>query len=173
MFLFLLASCQKAEDLYSGYPAYFVLSPVTQAPELYTAVNSYGEFCTITPGTNAYIIANLKTSTPVPHTALDQHVIPVLGLDGLLVGLPNVPEMGYDQPRVVCFDLCCPNCYRDYGITRRVTLLAGGLARCPRCTREYDLNALGIITSDTTGIALFRYRTSYNPMSNTFIVQNR
>ena len=169
----LMLGCEKAEDLYSDYPAYFVFTPVTQAPELYTALNSMGEFCTITPSGGAYVFASPKTSTPVPLTAVDQHVSAVLGLDGLIVGLPNLPEMGYDVPRVVCYDLCCPNCYRDLGITRRMSLKVGGIVSCVRCTREYDLNNQGIIRSDATGISLFRYRVNYNSSNNTLTVSNR
>lgn len=173
LLLLLLLSCEKAERLFSDYPAYFVFTPVTQAPELFTALNSMGEFCTITPSGNTYVFSNTKTSTPVPLTAVDQRVSAVLGLDGLIVGLPNVPEMGYDVPRVVCFDLCCPNCYRDYGFTRRMSLQVGGIARCGRCTREYDLNNLGIVRSDTTGFSLFRYRVNYNSFNNSLTVSNR
>lgn len=175
LLLMLLAAiaCQKAEDLYSNYPAYFVFTPVTQAPELYTALNSNGEFCTITPNANAYVFASPRTSTTVQRTAVDQHVSIALGLDGFIVGLPNIPEMGYDVPRVVCYDLCCPNCYRDLSITRRLAIQVGGLARCARCTREYDLNNSGMLRSDTTGISLFRYRVSYNSFSNTLTVSNR
>ena len=175
LFLMLLAmiSCEKAEDLFSNYPAYFVFTPATQAPELYTALNSAGEFCTIIPNGERYVFASPKTSTTVQKTAVDQHVSVVLGLDGLIVGLPNIPEMGYDVPRVVCYDLCCPNCYRDLGITRRMQLQVGCIARCARCTREYDLNNLGIIRSDTTGISLFRYRVYYNAYNYTLTVSNR
>lgn len=171
--ILLLFACQKAEDLYSHYPAYFVFSPVTQAPELYTALNSSGEFCSITPNGNNYLFANQKTSSLVPRTAVDQRTSVNLGLDGLIVGLPNIHEMGYDVPHVVCYDLCCPNCYHDLGITRRLTLQVGGIVRCVRGTREYDLNNLGIIRTDTTGISLFRYRVYYNNMNYTLTISNR
>jgi len=168
-----LIGCQKAEDLYSDYPAYFVFTPVTQAPELNTAVNSMGEFCSITPSGNNFVFASPKSSTSIPRTAIDQHTSISLGLDGLIVGLPNMPEMGYDVPRVVCYDLCCPNCYRDYGITRRMSLQTGGKTRCARCTREYDLNNLGMVCNDTTGYSLYRYRVYYSSYGNTLTVSNR
>ena len=168
-----MLGCEKSEDLFSGYPAYFVFTPVSQAPELYTALNSMGEYCTVTPSGQNYLFSNPKTSTIVPRTAVDQHVSVALGLDGLILGLPNIPELGYDVPRVVCYDLCCPNCYRDLGITRRMSLQVGGIVRCARCTREYDLNNLGIIRSDTTGVSLFRYRVYYNANNYTLTVSNR
>jgi len=132
-----------------------------------------GEFCTVTPNGNNFVFANTKSSTSVARTAIDQRTSVVLGVDGLIIGLPNIPEMGYDMPQVVCFELACPNCYSDFGITRRVTLKTGGKARCGRCTREYDLNNQGMIASDTTGISLYRYRVSYNQLSNTLVVSNR
>ena len=171
--ILLLSSCQKAEHLYSSYPAQFVFWPVTQAPQLNTALNNMGEFCTITPSGDYYVFSNTKGSTRVALTAIDQSVSARLGLDGFIVGLPNMPEMGYDTPRVVCFDLCCPNCYRDLGITRRLALGVGGTARCARCTRTYDLNNLGMVSSDTTGVSLLRYRVYYEQMNNRLTISNR
>ena len=171
--ILLLSSCQKAEHLYSSYPAQFVFWPVTQAPQLNTALNNMGEFCTLTPSGDYYVFSNTKGSTRVALTAIDQSVSARLGLDGFIVGLPNMPEMGYDTPRVVCFDLCCPNCYHDLGITRRLALGVGGTARCARCTRTYDLNNLGMVSSDTTGVSLLRYRVYYEQMNNRLTISNR
>ncbi|MCR5820283.1 MAG: hypothetical protein K6F94_04970 [Bacteroidaceae bacterium] len=169
--LFLLC-CSPADDIYAPWAAYFTFNPVTSAPELYSALNNMGEFCTITTDGSNIVFATPHSSTPIRRTVIDQRVTLVLGLDGLIVGLPNIPEMGRDVSRVVCYELSCPNCYNERGISRRVKLLDSGIARCQRCTRQYDLNNLGIMSSDTTGISLYRYRVAYNQANNTLVVSN-
>ena len=43
-----VGSCQDADYTYCNLPAKFVFENAYQAPALYTACNSMGEFCTIT-----------------------------------------------------------------------------------------------------------------------------
>ena len=131
-----LVSCSPAEDTYAHWPAYFTFTPVTSAPELYTAVNNMGQFCTVTPDGDNIVFASPHSSTPIRRSLIDQRVTLVLGLDGLIIGLPNIPEMGADVSRVVCYELSCPNCYEERGISRRLRLQDGGIARCQRCTRQ-------------------------------------
>ena len=163
----LLSACNKADNTFSRLPAHFTMDNIYQSPVLYTACNSMGEFCTITGGNRSFIIANLKTSDTVNQTALTGYSGFYLGLSGLIVGLPQIPEMGQDVSRVVCFDLACPNCYQEYSITKRMVLQEGGIALCPSCKRRYDLNDLG---RTTEGRPLYRYRVSL--IGNTLIIAN-
>ena len=94
-----------------------------------------------------------------------------LGLSGLIVGLPNIPELGKTESQVVCFDLACANCYEDYHITKPLTLHNDGTATCAGCKRTYNLNSTGFISNGEPGRALYRYRVSY--VGNTLVVSNR
>ena len=114
-------------------------------------------------------ISSLMTTRPL--TAVDTRLNPSLGLSGLIVGLPNIPELGADIPRVVAFDLACP-CYEDFSTTRNLQLKEGGRAVCTRCGRTYDLNNQGIVADGPSGRSLFRYRTNYNAFGNTLTVNN-
>ena len=163
----LLSACNKADNTFSRLPAHFTMDNIYQSPVLYTACNSMGEFCTITGGNRSFIIANLKASDTVNQTALTGYSGFYLGLSGLIVGLPQIPEMGQDVSRVVCFDLACPNCYQEYSITKRMVLQEGGIALCSSCKRRYDLNDLG---RTTEGRPLYRYRVSL--IGNTLIIAN-
>ena len=166
-----LVSCSKPDSLYSHMPARLVIDNVYQAPALYTACNSLGEFCTVTmDGQKIYFQGSRETSS-INLVALDSYGSFVLGLGGLIIGLPALPEMGKDVSQVVCYDLNCPNCYEQYsGITKRTTV-SGSTAHCKGCGRDYDLNSLGIVSQGESGRPLFRYRASY--VGSALVVNNR
>jgi hypothetical protein len=167
-----LTSCSNdVEDLYSTNTAYFVFTNTYTVPTLNSSLNNMGEFTTIYGQNQYYYFSNLTSTDKVNQTALSSYTYFNMGLGGFIVGLPNVPEVGSSTSAVVCYDRVCPNCYRDFNITRALTLMQGGFAKCARCTRVYDLNNGGIISSDTTGIKLYRYRVSYVPY--TLRISNR
>lgn len=168
----LLTSCQKAENIYyTGARVSFTYTFTNTVPELNAALGGFGEFCSVRLDGNNFIFKGLKSTTTRPLTAVDTRVHPQLGLSGLIVGCPNIPEMGSDVARVVAFDLACP-CYNDFSSTRNLDLQAGGLAHCSRCDRTYDLNNQGIVAKGESGRPLFRYRASYNQFGNTLVVNN-
>lgn len=168
----LLFSCQKAENIYyTGARVSFTYTYTNTVPELNAALGGFGEFCSVRLNGNNFIFKGLKSTTTRPLTAVDTRVHPQLGLSGLIVGCPNIPEMGSDVARVVAFDLACP-CYNDFSSTRNLDLQAGGLAHCSRCDRTYDLNNQGIVAKGESGRPLFRYRASYNQFGNTLVVNN-
>ncbi|MDY5632012.1 MAG: hypothetical protein SPF56_05910 [Bacteroidaceae bacterium] len=150
---------------FSNLPAYFSFTPVASAPVLFTSLNSPGEWCTITldqTGKRVLFAGTARTDT-VNLTALQNYQRLYLGLSGgLIAGLPNVPELGQDQPAVTCYDLACRNCYEERNTTPRLKLTASGTARCTRCQRAYNLNAEGLVSEGTAGKALLRYRIYYN-----------
>ena len=92
----IVSSCEKAENRYSGYRAYFKYAPVSAKPNLYRACTSLGEFCSITypPGVN-YVIKSPSTPSAVDYiqrTALQGYQGFVLGVGGgLIVGMPTIP----------------------------------------------------------------------------------
>ena len=123
----ILSACEKAEDLYSSYYAYFRYTPVSAKPNLYRACTSLGEFCAITypPGSaQNYVIKSPTTPSAVdyiPRTALQGYRDFILGVGGgLVLGMPMIPEMLEQESNVVCYDLCCSNCYQDYHIQKHM-----------------------------------------------------
>ena len=164
-------TCQKADYTYCTLPAKFVMENAYQAPALYIACNSMGEFCTITSDGKQFIFKGSKETSRINKTALMDYAGFYLGLSGLIVGLPNIPEIGKTESQVICFDLACSNCYEDYNITKPLTLHEDGTATCASCKRTYDLNSTGFISSGEAGRALYRYRVSY--VNNTLVVSNR
>ena len=165
-------ACQKADYTYSSLPAKFIFENTYQAPVLYTACNSMGEFCTIySDGKRLVFNGSPKEPSYVNLTALNGYTGFKLGLSGLIVGLPNIPEIGTTESHVICFDWACPNCWEDYAIAPRLEVrYSEGIAMCSRCKRTYDLNNAGFISNGEAGRALFRYRVNYE--KNALIVSN-
>ncbi len=176
--LLFFSSCETAESTFSTYTARFSYSPVNAVPNLYRACTSLGEFCSITypPGTK-YIIKSPSTpSAPdyIMRTAIQGYQGFILGLgNGLIVGLPNMPAMLEQESHVICYDLCCPNCHRDYNILKQLELDTDGTALCHSCNRSYDMNNQGIVARGEGGRSLYRYYVHYNSMSQSLSVNNR
>ena len=169
--LLFIFSCQQSETIYCNLPARFTMENIYQAPALYTACNSMGEFCTITAQGSTFVFTGSKITSTVNRTALNDYAGFYLGLSGFIVGLPYIPEMGKDQSQIVCFDLACSNCYHDFTVTKRMTIKDGGFSYCSSCHRTYDLNNLGLISDGEAGKPLFRYRV--NLIGNTLVIANR
>lgn len=172
-----LASCGKADNRFSSYDARFSYSPVTAVPNLYRACTSMGEFCSITyPPGNRYVIKSPSMpSAPdyIVRTAIQGYQEFILGLGGgLIIGLPNMPEMLEQESHVTCYDMCCPNCYKSFNTLKQLELRTDGTALCQSCNRTYDLNNQGIIARGDAGRSLFRYYVHYNSFSQTLTVNN-
>lgn len=176
----MLLSCEKAENLFCGYTAYFHYNPVSAKPNLYRACTSLGEFCTITyplgVGQN-YVVKSPSTPSYtdyIPRTALQGYREFILGIGGgLIVGKPMLPEMLEQECYVVCYDLCCSNCYHDYHFQKQLNVGVGGIASCQSCQRVYDLNNQGMISSGEVGRSLFRYYVNYHTSTQTLTVSNK
>lgn len=172
-----MLSCGKAENMYSTYRARFSYTPVSAVPNLFRACTSPGEFCSITfPPGQSYVIKSPSTpSSPdyITLTAIQGYRGFVLGVgSGLIVGLPNMPEMLAQESHVTSYDLCCPNCYSDYNVNRHLELHIGGTASCTSCQRHYDMNNQGIISRGNAGRSLFRYYVSYSNPTQTLTINN-
>lgn len=167
LLLSLLSCTGQTEQFYANLPACFRVQYVQTIPPLNAALNSMGEFATITQRTNVYIYSNTQTSTQRPVTDADRNY---MGLSGFIVGLPNIPPLGSSVSQVVCYDLACPNCYEEQVVTREMQLQAGGKCYCRLCQRTYDLNNQGYVTSGTPGKSLYRYRVTYQ--NNTLLINN-
>ena len=167
-----LVSCTQSDSLYYHIPARLVVENVYQAQALYTACNSMGEFCSVTMDAKKIYIQGSKENSELVRTAIGSNYDnTILGLGGLIIGLPSLPEIGKDVSQVVCFDLNCPNCYEQYGGISKRMELSGTTSRCRSCNRTYDLNSMGIVSSGEGGRALFRYKVSY--VGTALVVSNR
>lgn len=175
--LSMLTSCIDDEETpFARRPAFFRFSPVTAAPKtLLPALSSPGEWCSITLSTTSYVFRSATGMTDTyPQTQLDAYGRPTW-VNGLIVGTPTVPELGYSDFAPVCYDAACPSCFEEDGITRQVvfTDLALGRVSCTRCHHVYDINNGGIViegASSPRDPRLYRYRCIYS--NDAFVVQN-
>ena len=174
----IVSSCEKADNRYSHFEAYFTYQPVSAKPNLYRSCTSLGEFCSITfpPGQN-YVIKSPETPAAtdyIPRTALNDYNRFVLGIgNGLIIGKPILPEMLEEESQVTCYDLCCPNCYQNYHILKQLNLQTSGKAKCSSCLRIYDLNNQGIVVNGDAGRSLFRYYANYYSPTQKIMINNR
>ena len=172
--LLLFASCSNEGEVsnkFCNYPARLNIKNVQQAPVLYTACESMGEFCTITSDGQRLLFTNAANKTdPINITAISNYSGYILGLDGFIVGRLTIPEIGENDTRVVCYDRACSNCYLNYNITKPLKLQTGGYAKCNSCQRTYNLNDVGNISDGQGGRPLYRYRVNY--ISNALVINN-
>ena len=153
--------------------ARLTIENVTQAPVLFTACESMGEYCTIKSDGQKFLFTDASNHTSsINITAIAGYSAPYLGLSGFIVGKLTIPEMGEDLQRVVCFDLACSNCYQTYNITKNLVLQPSGYVKCYNCGRTYNLNDCGIVSDGPVGRNLFRYRVNYIPDYYRLIINN-
>ena len=150
------------ESGYNIYPVQFTFTNVNAIPELYTALTTPGEFCSIILNGNTYIFEGLTSKTEYQRTAADEHVSINLGLSGLIVGTTLNNE-------IVCYDLCCPEHYINTSVTRKLILQVGCIAYC-NDNNTYDLNNYGKPINNN-GYYLYRYyNIKYN--DNTLVISS-
>lgn len=156
---------------FCNLPARLTIENVQQAPVLFTACESMGEYCTITSDGQSFNFTDATNYTSsINITAMNSYSGYYLGLSGFIIGKLTVPEIGEDKVRVVCYDRACPNCYQDYSITKPLVLQTGGYARCSSCGRTYNLNDVGNISDGPAGRTLYRYRVNYT--GYTLVINN-
>ena len=160
--LFITCKDGEVNSKYSNMRARLTIENVTQAPVLFTACESMGEYCTVKSDGQRFVFTNAANhSSSINITAISGYSGFYLGLSGLIVGKLTIPEMGENLVKVVCFDLACSNCYQNYNITKTLVLQSSGYAKCNGCGRTYNLNDCGSISDGQAGRNLFRYRVSY------------
>ena len=167
----LLTACNNGEvnNKYCNLRASLTIDNVLQAPVLFTACESMGEYCTIKSDGQRFTFTNASNTTSVINIPAISDYNGYYWLDGFIVGKLTIPEMGEDVPKVVCFDLACSNC-ENYNITKPLRLQVGGYAKCNSCGRNYNLNDCGTIADGPAGRNLYRYRVSY--IGNTLVINN-
>lgn len=150
------------EGLYASDRASFICRSVSTIAPLRTALNSYGEFCMIYADVNYYHFASpTVTAPPVPKTQQSLYQSYICHA-GFIVGKGGIVELGSADYPLLCYDLVCPNCFRENSITRRLAFAQQqGIVVCNSCHRHYDLNNLGVIVQGDKGRKLLRYHISY------------
>ncbi len=168
--LFVLSCAEDVQKEYSTHRAYFRYNKVLTTQPLYAALTGPGMYCSIAFQNGKVTFSSLTNS--VVQTLTDiAYYDKLMTINGFIVGMSNVPEMGTSTLPLLCFDRVCPNCFES-GITRPVGLKEGGFAYCDRCKRTYDLNNLGLIVEGEQGLKLFRYRVSYDGNNDMLIANN-
>lgn len=160
LFLTLLTACSgdDAQSEYSKYRAALSLTGIETITPLRNALGSFGEYCTVTADLSGkyFQCSTLHSSQRVNRTGADAyHVYTCIA--GFIIGRSSLTEIGTGNYPLLCFDLACPNCYADDGISRALSLKEGGLAYCSRCKRTYDINDRGIVSDGKAGRKLERY----------------
>lgn len=177
LLLGLMSACTNdVVSVYAPHPAFLRYAPVPTAPPLLSALNSPGQWCSITYTHLQYTIsAPGHTTITTPRTALDAYGRP-RSIAGFIVGTPSLPE-STGQHEARAYDLVCPSCYRSAAISRPLVLSAATPERadCPRCQRRYNLGtgAQENAPKDNQDNApLYRYRLAYNPAQGVMVIQN-
>lgn len=177
LLLGLMSACTNdVVSVYAPHPAFLRYAPVPTAPPLLSALNSPGQWCSITYTHLQYTIsAPGHTSITTPRTALDAYGRP-RSIAGFIVGTPSLPE-STGQHEARAYDLVCPSCYRSAAISRPLVLSTATPERadCPRCQRRYNLGTgaqENAPTDNQSNAPLYRYRLAYNAAQGVLVVQN-
>jgi hypothetical protein len=158
---------------YSRYRAYFRYDKVMTAAKLHGALISPGTFCAIYTGGNyLYFQDHTKTEPNQDNLTSVAYYQSYITIAGFIVGLSNLPDMNTGGIQYMAYDRVCSNCYEDNSISKPLTLLENGIAKCERCKRLYDLNNQGIIRQGDKGRTLFRYRSVTYNGNNTVEIRN-
>ncbi len=175
--LSLATGCAESDTYFCSLPAKFSFQPVTSISQLYTSLNSQGEWCTITLASSKFVFANLSGTGTANQTAVTGYTGFYMGLSGFIVGLPNMPELGADAPVVTCYDLACAACYAERSVTKPLKLQTGGYGHCTSCDITYDLNNQGQpadLGANTFAYenprSLYRYRVTY--LGDVLVINN-
>lgn len=164
--LVMTTACDKAEFDFANEHAYFVFdNSIHQDATLQSALNpvSPGVFCRIyeqTEGSTLFFyFESNQGGTPTRQKANADdlrrtRVIGVYNKTGIIVGYSNQAI----EPTLYAFDSQCPNCYRETGMAQyKLYIQSSGIAYCPKCKRQYDLNNNGITNE---GKKLMKYKVN-------------
>ena len=157
-----ICGCDSGETYtkYSRYKAEFAYYHVQTTTPLRSALYSPGDFCTIKLTIKKQLhFSTFTQQQKVDVTAPNMYQNYVC-ISGFIVGYSNMIELGADSPTQVCYDLACPNCYRESSIKRDLAIKEGGFAYCSRCKRTYSLNNFGTVQAGDAGRPLERYHIS-------------
>lgn len=160
---------------YSSFRAHFMCDIVSGVPTAFRACNSIGEWCSVEVDTYSglrYKFLGQNSSTPdYMNSAGGQYERGHVWVCGLFLGIPTLPEMGYESSILTCYDRVCPNCYYKSSIQKPLEFCTeAGIVECEHCSLRYNLNELGNCTNGKSQ-PLERYRVSYNG-NNTLFVSN-
>lgn len=168
-----VAGCSESvTDLYASIRAFFRYDNVTASHQLYTALNSPGEFCTVTLRNSVIYFTDADGRSSQGNLSATEAYGKTQCVAGFIVGTPSVPDLnGQTAPRA--YDLVCPTCYERNAIQRSLQFDGREQVKCPRCSRTYSLQT-GLQTGGDEGVSiLYRYRMMYSSSaSGTLVINN-
>lgn len=164
-----LAHDNEVEGEYSSWGCYFAFQNATFLDKTLASAmdaQSRGVFCQISESVSGSVTFldfknNMGMSSQKKEPALEQGTAYIFGINnGIIVGyqaLSDSPNGGF-----VAYDLQCPNCVRkhnsDTNPNYRLTMASSGIATCPVCNKQYDMNNRGVIQNGEQGdINLIQY----------------
>ena len=164
-----LAHDNEVEGEYSSWGCNFAFQNATFLDETLASAmdaQSRGVFCQISESVSGGVTFldfknNMGMSSQKKEPALEQGTAYIFGINnGIIVGyqaLSDSPNGGF-----VAYDLQCPNCVRkhnsDTNPNYRLTMASSGIATCPVCNKQYDMNNRGVIQNGEQGdINLIQY----------------
>ena len=164
----LLIGCGDSSNEYTIGTCYVVIdNGIHQDATLAGAMNpnAPGIFCIVKSNTRGGVTYfdftnNAGVSSSKQLTAIDTRRTLIMGQNnGIIVGYGtlNIP------PTFYAYDLECPNCFDPNAIpmkSKPLSVSTSGIATCPVCHRQYDLNNSGFISSGEAGKKLTRYHAS-------------
>lgn len=169
-----MCGCSSDDGTYSTYSHYkasFSYTNVLTTAPLKNSLVSPGEFCTIRLTLNKRLLFKSLYQTEEKDVTAAAYYQSFKCLSGFIAGLANVPDPDKIDLTNVCYDLACPNCFKDDAISRDLTLQESGYAYCPRCKRKYNLNMQGLVCGGSAGKPLERYHIHYDG-ANTMTIYN-
>ena len=153
LILLMTQACTRSYHVFSNkYPVSFSCD-ISQTP--FNSINTWGYFLSVrsTSTKDGYRVKLPNgTETQHPYTEMQSRIFQ-FGLAGIIIGRPY-----FGDGEIYAYDLGCPQCDKP---SARLSINTEGIATCPKCKNQYDLNNNGLsLTSDST--PLYRYRTTLN-----------
>lgn len=166
LLLFVFISCGKNQNEFTSARCFLVINNQEhQDAVLASAMNnmSPGIFCVIKQRTQVRVSLfsftnSLNQQSTVFFNSKERRMPFLLGYNnGLIIGFGDLsyPSVFY------VYDEQCPNCFDVQTIPRKnypLQCLSNGIAKCPLCKREYNMNTGGNISKGKPGNKLTRYR---------------
>jgi len=160
----------NVQKTYSKYRAYFYYDKVLTTQPLLAALTGTESYCSIAFQNGKIRFSSLTNSHEQSITSVRQYE-KLITINGFIVGMANMPELGETTLPLLCFDRVCPNCFEE-GFSPSLGLRENGYAYCNRCKRTYDMNNLGIIADGEKGLKMHRYGILYNGNNEMLISNN-
>jgi len=134
------------------YPVLFTCN-CQYAP--YNQITTPSRFLSVSKSTGKLTVAEPDGHKTTVELSAVQNSAFILGLGGLILGTPCFNN---DTQEIWAYDLGCPECDKS---SVRLTISSNGMASCPQCSGQWDLNNSGFPTTGEIR-PLYRYPVTRN-----------